>query len=224
MGLDMRPLGKPIPGCENRFIELFNMLSNDELPEPSFMDRLLGCQSPTRSELLEEWNEIQIPSYETIKAPRVGRDKEADDWAINNYNELQDKPSFDEYMDDMDGYYVVELARELDGVPVYFSLGEEANVFRGEFLADCEDLIGEDLVNEAWESKLADETLDYGNRLMAVAEEIAAENHMEYLKEQRLPPEDDDPDSLESQLHILFSLAKWLIFYGKNGHGYEAYY
>jgi hypothetical protein len=33
-------------------------------------------------------------------------------------------------------------------------------------------------------------------------------------------PPDKDEDSIESQLHIVFSLAKWLIFYGKNGHGY----
>ena len=224
MGLDMIPLGKPIPGYKKRFIEIFQMIFNDEIPQPSFIDKLLGRKCPTREELLEEWDEIQIPSYETIKAPRVGRDKEADDWALDIYNNLKNKPPFDEYMKDMNGYYVVELAKELDGVPVYISLGEDGDVFRGEFLADCKDLIGEELVSEAWETKLADETLDYGNRLMAVAEKIARENHLEYLKDQRLPPEDDDPDSIESQLHIIFSLAKWLIFYGKNGHGYEAYY
>lgn len=36
-----------------------------------------------------------------------------------------------------------------------------------------------------------------------------------------MPPETDE-DSFEWNLHIVYSLAKWLIFYGKNGHGYEA--
>ena len=70
-------------------------------------------------------------------------------------------------------------------------------------------------------TKLADETLDYGNRLMSAADKLAKEKNLEYLKIQRLPP-DTDEDSIESKLHIVFSLAKWLIFYGKNGHGYEA--
>ena len=94
MGLDMRPLGKPIPGFKKRFVEIFQMVTNDEIPQPSVMDKLLGRKCPTREELLEEWYDIQIPSYETIKAPRVGRDKEADDWALDNYNNLKDKPPF----------------------------------------------------------------------------------------------------------------------------------
>ena len=100
-------------------------------------------------------------------------------------------------------------------------MGQDENVFRGEFLRDCEDLIGEDLMSEAWNTKMATETLEYGNRLMEVADKLAKEHNLEYLKSQRLPP-DTDEDTIESKLHILFSLAKWLIFYGKNGHGYEA--
>ena len=56
---------------------------------------------------------------------------------------------------------------------------------------------------------------------MSVADKVAKENNLEHLKEQRLPPETDE-DSLESKLHIVYSVAKWLMFYGKNGHGYEA--
>jgi hypothetical protein len=88
-------------------------------------------------------------------------------------------------------------------------------------MQDCIDLIGDDLVSEAWNTKLADEALDYGNRLMQVADTIAARNNLQYLKDQRMPPETDE-DTVEWKLHIVYSLAKWLIFYGKNGHGYEA--
>ncbi len=126
-------------------------------------------------------------------------------------------------MKEYEGYYVIELAKEQDGVPVYIMHGEDENVFRGQFLRDCEDIIGEDLVSEAWNTKLANETLDYGNRLMVVADKLAREHNLEYLKTQRFPP-DTDENTIESKLHILFSLAKWLIFYGQNGHGYEAYF
>lgn len=221
MGLDMRPMGKPKAGFEERFLEIFQMLSTDNIPQPSMYDKLKGKKYPTKEELLDEWFSNQIESYETIKAPKVGQNQEANNWIQNKYNELEEKPPLEEFLNEYDGFYVIELAKEQDGVPVYISMGQDENVFRGQFLQDCEDLIGEELVNEAWMTKTADEALDYGNRLMKIADEIAQQNNLGYLKIQRFPPETDE-DTIESKLHILFSLAKWLIFYGKNGHGYEA--
>ena len=80
MGLDMRPMGKPKPGFEKRFIEIFEILTQDKAPQPTFLEKLKVKKMPTKDELLQEWLANQIPSYETIKAPRVGQDKEADDW------------------------------------------------------------------------------------------------------------------------------------------------
>jgi hypothetical protein len=220
MGLDLRPIGKPKPGFEQRFVDIFEMITKNAIPQPSLFDKIKGKRYQTRDELLQEWFANQIQTYETIKAPRVGQDKEADEWIRSKYNELEQKLPVEQFLKEHEGYYVIELAKEQDGVPVYKAIGQDENVFRGQFLQDCIDIIGEDLVNEAWETKLASETLDYGNRLMAVADKIAKERNLEYLKIQRLPP-DNDEDTIESKLHIVFSLAKWLIFYGKNGHGYE---
>jgi len=217
----MRPMGKPKQGFEKRFVEIFEMVTQDKIPQPTFFDKLKGKKQPTKDELLKEWFENQIQTYETIKAPKVGRDKEVDEWVKQQYLESDKKLTEEEFIKEYDGYYVIELAKEIDGVPMYISLQQDRNVFRGQFLQDCSDLIGEELVSEAWNTKLADETLDYGQRLMKVADEIASKNNLQYLKEQRLPP-DGDEDSIESKLHIIYSLAKWLIFYGKNGHGYEA--
>ncbi|WP_031530221.1 hypothetical protein [Dyadobacter crusticola] len=221
MGLDMRPLGKPKPGFEQRFAKLFFSIRQNEVSKPTFIDRLIGKKHMTKDKLLEEWFSIQIPAYETIKAPKVGRDKEADEWIRHKNLEADNPISENELIKQYEGFYVIELAVEQDGVPVYISPQQDANVFRGQFLSDCEDLIGEDLVNEAWTTKLADATLDYGNRLLVIADKIADENNLRYIKDQRLPP-DVDEDTIESKLHIVYSLAKWLIFYGKNGHGYEA--
>lgn len=223
MGLDMRPMGKPKAGFEKRFVELHEMLSNNNIPQPSLLDQLKGKKFATEEELLEEWFEIQIPSYETIKAPQVGINKEADEWVKSKYKELEDKPPFDTFFNEFAEYYVIELAKEQEGIPVYISIGQDENVFRGQFLQDCEELVSEELVSEAWNTKLADETLDYGNRLMNIADKLAQQNNLEYLKNQKFPPETNE-DTIESKLHIIFSLAKWLIFYGKNGHGYEADY
>ncbi|MGN7783856.1 hypothetical protein ACTJIJ_04995 [Niabella sp. 22666] len=221
MGLDMLPMGKPQPGFEKRFVEIFEMLTQNKIPQPSFWDKLKGKKFPTREELLEEWQANQIPSYETIKAPRVGRDEEANMWIMAKYNQAEQEMTQEQFVKQYDGYYVIELAKEEDGVPMYISLEQDENVFRGQFLQDCIDIIGEDLVNEAWETKFANDALDYGNRLMAVADKLAVTHNLAYLKMQRLPP-DVDKDAIESKLHIVFSLARWLIFYGKNGHGYEA--
>lgn len=223
MGLDMRPIGKPKPGFEKRYLEIFKAISENEVLEPSLIDKLRGKKFPTKEEFFEEWYAIQITTYETIKAPRVGRDKVADLWIRERYEELERKPPLEEFLKDYDGYYVIELAKEKDGVPVYFSLNQDENVFRGKFLEECVDLIGEDLVAEAWNSKQAMETLEYGKILMEVADRIAKQNCLEYLKEQRFPP-DSEEETIELKLHIVYALAKWLIFYGKNGHGYEADY
>ena len=221
MGLDMIPLGKPKKGFEKRHVEIFKILESNNIPKLNFWDKLKGRKLPTKDELIQEWFDNQIPTYETIKAPMVGRDQEAEEWLKEKYEALEKKPSWEEFLKEYQGFYVIPLAKEQDGVPCYIALGQDENVFRGQFLVDCVDLIGEDLANEAWETKLAKETLDYGNRLMSVAEKIASDNDLEYLKDQKVPP-DVDEETLESKLHIVYSLAKWLIFYGKNGHGYEA--
>jgi len=223
MGLDMRPMGKPKPGFEARYVEVFRILQEPEKPKSGLLNKLKGNKPVNREELLKEWFEIQTPSYETIKAPRVGRDKEADDWLRERYQETDKKVSEAEFLKAHEGYYVIDLAKELDGLPMYRSMNQDENVFRGEFLRDCFDLIGKDLASEAWNTKLADEALDYGNRLMKVADKIAEEHNLQHLKDERIPPETDE-DSIELKLHIVYSVAKWLIFYGKNGHGYEADY
>lgn len=223
MGLDMRPMGKPKPGFEKRYLEIFKIISEGEIPKSTIFARLKGRQFPTEEELLKEWFDNIIPSYETIKAPQVGRDEEANTWVMNQYRDLPSKPPLKEYLKEYEGYYVVELAKERDGIPQYISIGQDKNVFRGQFLEDCIDVIGEGLVYEAWNTKLAEETLDYGIRLMKVAGRIAEDNELEYLKDQKGPPMVNSP-AIEKKLHIVFALSKWLIFYGDNGHGYEADY
>ncbi len=211
MGLDMRPLNKPKAGKEQRFYELYRLITSDNLPPDQY------------DALLEEWFGLGIPSYETINAPQVGKDARADAWLRKQYDahDSPDKPPFDEVYEDYRGYYVIELAPEQDSVPVYRAFGQDENVFRGQFLADCQELIGEDLLNEAWSNHLAEEAVDYAQRLIAAVAPAARQHGLEHLKDQYEAPE-AAPESLESQLHIVYSLARWLMFYGSRGHGYEA--
>jgi hypothetical protein len=178
MGLDWRPMGKPRAGFEERFKEIFRILTDKEKQEIGLIDKLKGKKIKSKEELLEEWFDISDKTYETIKAPRVGRDQPANDWIKEKYKETDKTISQDEFIKKYEGYYVVELAKELDGVPVYIAMGQDENVFRGQFLQDCEDLIGEDLLSEGWNTKFADETLEYGHQLMAIADKAATENSM----------------------------------------------
>ncbi|WP_207632863.1 hypothetical protein [Foetidibacter luteolus] len=222
MGLDWRPMGKPKPGFEERHKQIFRIIKGEEkLKELSFIDKLLGKRQITKEQLIEEFVDNIIESYETIKAPRVGYDEVANEWIKTKYQESDKTLSQEDFFKEYLGYYVIELAQERDGVPVYIPFMQDKNVFRAQFLDCCKELIGEKLYNEAWVSKLAEDTLKYGQALMAITDKISVENNLQYLKEQYIPPETDE-DSLESKLHILFSASKWLIFYGKNGHGFEA--
>ncbi len=225
MGLDMRPMGRPKPGFEKRFAEIFDLLQNGVEPKLSFWDKLKGMKEKKKQiveeALLKEWFEIQTASYETIQAPQVGKDKDADNWIIQQVKDSNGEQSDETILKEYDGFYVIALAKEMDGVPVYISAAQDENVFRGQFLKSCKTLIGKALVNEAWDSKLAPGALDYGQRLMHAADKVAETHNLQYLKTQREPP-DVNEDAVEFKLHVVFSLAKWLIFYGKNGHGYEA--
>ena len=119
MGLDMRPLSKLKAGKEQRFYELYSLIPSENLSPDQ------------RQQLLEEWFALGIPSYETIKAPQVGRDAQADAWLREQYDadDNPDKPPFDEVYQDYQGYYVIELAKEQDSVPVYRAFGQDENVW-----------------------------------------------------------------------------------------------
>lgn len=224
MGLDLRPMGKPKPNFEKRFFQIINIIEGNEKQELSFIDKLFGKKLKTKDELLKEWFGIQINPLDTIKAPKVGRDRDAEVWLLEQYNNSAQSISIEEFKKQYEGYYVIEYAQEQDGIPIYNSPMEDQTSFRGEFLRNCIDLIGEELVIEAWSKKIkGKDALDYGNRLLAKANSIASAKGLLHLKEQREAPS-GNPESVESKLHIVYSLSRWLIFYGKNGHGYDAYF
>ena len=75
MGSDMIPMGKPKPGFEKCFVEIFEIFTKDNIIQPAFLTRIMGKKYLTKDELLHEWLDIQIQTYETIKSPRVGETK-----------------------------------------------------------------------------------------------------------------------------------------------------
>lgn len=223
MGLDWKPMNKPHSGYEDEYRSLFKLLTGKVKQEISFMDKLRGKKELTREELLSRFLAISSTAYETLQAPQVGMDAEATRWMESKFEYREDKSlTLDAFLAQMRGYYVVDLVPECDGLPVYIAMHDEAHIFRGQFLRDCEEILGPQLYEKAYETKLAEETLIYSQELMAVAEGYASSHNCMELRDQRKPPEGND--SPESRAHILFSAAKWLHFWSSRGHGMEADY
>lgn len=210
MGLVWIPLNKPEVGKEEEFEKLFLQLNKKEVSDNDVQA------------LLSQFLSISKAPYETLNAPRVGRDDKATEWAKSKFDLRPDKAlTLDAFMTAMKDFYVVELLDRHDGIPVYTGGTSEPHVFGATFLKNCEEIVNGYMLDEAYTSKLASEAFDYGTRLMEKADTFAKANNLEYLKDKVMPP-DEEEETVLGKTHIVFSAAKWLLWWGKRGHGYEA--
>ena len=226
MGLDWNPIGKPKPGAEEEFARLFKQLG--ELPtSPGWFEKIrLRRRGIDREAIKKRWEEIQITPYETLGAPRVGESAEADVWARERYSKMEEpRPSEDEFMKEMQGYYVLALVPPCDGLPFYsnWSAGYvERYSFRAAFLQDCEDVISEDVYAKCYESCLAPELAALAQELRACAASYAKPRNLEHVE--FVPSVDFDEESPETKLHILYAATRWCEYWSSRGHGLEAYW
>lgn len=212
MGLDWQPLGKPKPGHEAEFDKLYKKI-------------FYALRDPER--LWKKLHEIEVSPYETLRAPRVGFDADADRWAAEEYSKRpveRQSVSRHEWSEMFHGYYVLDLVPLNDGIPIYSNGGAgsycEAFSFRAKFLEDCRDVLGEELLGEGWIHHTAAELKDYGTRLRNCAASFADAAGVTGVVGQR-----DRPDWLSdwehpaSKAHIMDSAARWCLFWGARGHG-----
>ena len=223
MGLDWIPLNKAKPGKEKEFEERFLILTGKKEIELSLIDKLTGRKEEKMKSLSEAFLADAILPYDTLNPPRVGYDDKANIWAKTKFEDRLDKSlTLAEFMKEMNGYYALDLLPRHDGFPPYISWQYEKHIFRAQFLInDCKDLLGADLLAEAYQSQLSKDTVNFGQRLMKLADNYAIENRLQHLKHQRELPDTED-DSPERKVHIIFSAAKWLLWWGERGHGYQA--
>lgn len=205
MGLDWNPGNKPKPGHEEEFDDLFRLLTNGE--EEQF--------------LVDRFHKITISAYETLEAPRVGVDSAATEWARRRYAEQAPDVSEQNFLSELEGYYVLDLVPPCDGLPQYTNgpAGYVENFsFRAQFLNDCVDIIGTVLMEKAYETRNAGETVEFGRLLIDKAENHASEHGLDIatLNAGR-------PGSLEEKLDIVISAGRWCVFWGERGHPMEAY-
>jgi hypothetical protein len=119
-----------------------------------------------------------------------------------------------------------------DGVPNYshggLYDGVDETSFRGAFLQDCPDVLGKDLLSEAWNNKLPEAAISYGQALLAAA--AAAETRSFATKPwhtilSRIGlAKAAEPVAIAEQLDIVRAAGRWFIFWGERGHPIRAWF
>jgi hypothetical protein len=250
MGLDWEPFGKPKPGCEPEYWTLVGQLTKEEhwlQPSPVRHSPIPAGES--WESLRKKLQAIEIPPYEALRAPRVGSDPAADAWIRSQYGNVPNRPApVDEWVRKFDGFYVVALVPENDGLPVYSNHGLSSSFerwsFRAQFLRGCEDILGDALLKEAWVRHTASQLADYGKRLMSCATAYA-ETHgvadvlalrsldnvagigmadVAYVGAGQAVDRDDTTESPRFKAHLIASAARWAAYWASHGHGLYANY
>lgn len=211
MGLDWNPLARPKAGHEREFERILEL-------------DLEALSSQEQRRVIARFQDISEAPYETLNAPRVGVDPAADEWLVQQVT--ASGGSLATAKKHMQGYYVLDLLPENPGLPAYFSSGYDGvdrYTFRGDFLDDVSDLLGEELFDDAFSTMNAAELKAYGERILAIARAFAAEHGLQHLEAQREPP-DDEQASPQARAHVLFAAAHWCLFWSERGHGLEPSY
>jgi hypothetical protein len=211
MGLDWNPGPKPRTGCEAEFERLWRKLHSRWCWARGAKERRFG--------------EITLPAFDTLKAPTVGIDPEATAWAGRQFANRVDKSlTEDVFASRMVGFRVLALVAPCDGLPRYTNGGPggyvEAYAFRGQFLVDCEAIIGQELLEAAWNSKLPSETVAYGQTLLQRASGFARDHNVDLAAVHH----SEDPASTEFHLDVVQTAGRWCVFWGERGHWLESYF
>jgi hypothetical protein len=215
MGLDLVVEGCAKPGYEKEWRRLL---------ERSFADEELSGAE------LAHFQEISVPGYQRIGAPQVGHDSAANQWilAAQKANTPEEVAAV---LKKFDGYYVVRLV-ECDGVPQYshggLYDGVDETSFRGAFLNDCDDVLSEALLKEAWSHKFPEHAVAYGKTLLAAADAAEANGRVPARRRTLLSrlglAKEREPAAIADQLAIVRSAGRWFVFWGERGHAVRAWF
>jgi hypothetical protein len=106
MGLDWNPGPKAKPGHEQEFQELWHKLH---------------AKSCFRARKVKRFEEITVTAFDTLGTPRVGYDAAATEWAHRDaFPKRKDKTLTEQtFVDQMRGFYVLDLVPACDGLPRY---------------------------------------------------------------------------------------------------------
>jgi len=221
VGLDLVVEGRPRAGHEAEWRRI--------------LERAFGDGEPQAGDV-ERFNEISVPPHVCVGAPRVGYDRAADEWIIEA-GTAETPDEIERMLEEMRGYYVLRLV-ECDGIPRYSNAGAYDGVdetsFRGSFLSDCTDVLGDDLIADAWNHKFPEEAVAYGAALLAAADSAPIARPAPEAPEPKRglfsflrPKRETKPASplpLDEQLDIVRSAGLWYQYWGERGHAIRAWF
>lgn len=217
MELEWNPLGKPMPGHEAEFLRLFKLMRSLRTIDPDAVDR---------ASLDRRWLQIQVTPHETLGAPRVGTDAAADQWAVARYREWKPPTqSKAEFMQEMQGFYVLDLVPACDGLPAYSNAGSggaELFSFNAQLLQECEEVIGHATLQACYRSGLARGLEALGNDMLAMVTHFAERTHVTPVETLFDPGFEEG--STAKKVHIVLAAAKWCHFWSAHGHGLAAHW
>jgi hypothetical protein len=173
------------------------------------------------------FNEISIPPYERIEAPRVGFDEAANAWIVE-VKKATTPEQVAEVIKAFHGYRAFRLIR-CDGIPRYSSSWDSNDVdetsFCSAYLHDCPDVLESGLLKTASSDMWPAEAVAYGEALLAAADRAEGRNAPVALKGVRWllnkagANKTKSPDAtLEHQLDIVRAAGRWYVFWGTRGH------
>ena len=230
MGLDWMLHGsRPKAGCEEQFRRINKKLNALEADESLTEEE----KKPLRRDLEAALEQVAVTPFQVIGAPRVGIDADATEWFRTQLfapmqkrvaeEKLRPAPDatkpqwhdrndaliahwsrpFEVVLEEHRGKYVVELAKDQEGVAAITGMLCSSLDFRGKAVALAE-AIPEELRNEAHDDHDAQACVDYADRLEAALEDVDDE-HLDELIDTR-------------------AAVKWLRYWGSRGFGYSGWY
>jgi hypothetical protein len=215
MGLDL-----VVEGCAKE---------GHELEWRRFLERSFAEKEVSEADVAR-FNEISIPAYQRIGAPRVGFDSAADAWIIETRkaNTPEEEAAV---LKEFHGYYAVRLVK-CDGVPDYSNAGAYAGIdettFRGAFLSVCRDVLNKRLLEDAWNSKFPEAAVSYGKALLAAADAAEAAGVMAKPRRGILSrlglAKAADPWPIAEQIDVIRAAGRWFVFWGERGHPIRAWF
>lgn len=211
MGLDWMPGARPILGKESEFYDV--------------LGKIKSASGSELEALNEELDKVSSFKNEVLEFAVAGVDPEADELLNKVYEEERPGVPFQEWSKQFQGKFIIDLPKPCDGIPKYsnggFYEGVDFTSFRANFLVDCEEVIGQGLIDQAFRLMTASELCAYGSELNEKARAFAQSKNIDlgavdWSKEDLDPPLD--------KLDIVLCAARYCLFWGGHGFYLHAWY
>ncbi|MFT3840791.1 MAG: hypothetical protein QM723_27620 [Myxococcaceae bacterium] len=201
---------------------------------------------PQRTVLAEDLESalktVALSAYEAMGAPRLGFDAAADDWFKKHVYELaqvqlvaeKKKPNalsdgFIQFWDrpvaevlkHHHGKYVVELARDAEGIPAITGFFASQLDFRGQAVATS-NIIDRALQAEAFDNHSGDGAADYADRLELAVMQFKV-RRPDWQTGRVVDESGRHVDALED-VRDVESAVRWLRYWGTRGFAFSAWY